>query len=82
MKHPANRTGALHQATPDIEGYVVDLKTGARWRFGGAPKAPFWSSLCTYDEGMVGVQGCYTLLICKGKPIPINAGKEYVQHTA
>ena len=36
--------------------------------------------LCTYDEGMFGVQGCYTLL-SKGKPIPINAGEEYVRRT-
>jgi mannose-6-phosphate isomerase-like protein (cupin superfamily) len=78
MRNPLNRIARPNQATPGVEGYVFD----------GADESQmaFWT--CTqnatsaehgyeFDEYMLVVQGCCTLLIA-GKRIPINAGEEYL----
>jgi quercetin dioxygenase-like cupin family protein len=44
----------------------------ARWRSGLATTHSH-----PYDEYMLVVQGCYTLII-NGQRIPVNAGEEYV----
>jgi len=77
MKHPANRIAKSQQATPGVEGYVFDGADGSQ--------AAFWTCRETaasaehvhdYDEYMLVVQGCYTLIIA-GERIPLTAGKEY-----
>jgi mannose-6-phosphate isomerase-like protein (cupin superfamily) len=76
MKHPANRIAKSQQATPGVEGYVFDGADGSQ--------AAFWTCRETaasaehvhdYDEYMLVVQGCYTLIIA-GERIPLTAGEE------
>lgn len=77
MKHPANRIAVSSQATPGVEGCVFDGVDGSQMAFwtcrGSASSAPH---VHEYDEYMVVVQGCYTLII-DGKRIPVRAGEEY-----
>ena len=77
MKHPANRIARSNQATPGIEGYVVDGANGnqmAFWTCG--ENATSAEHVHDYDEYMVVVQGCYTLGI-HGRQIAVKAGEEY-----
>ena len=78
MKHPANRIAKSQQATPGVEGYVFDGADGSQMAF--------WTCLETatsaehvhdYDEYMLVVEGCYTLIV-DGKRIPVQSGQEYV----
>jgi quercetin dioxygenase-like cupin family protein len=77
MKRPANRIAASQQAIPGVEGYVFDGVDGSQMAFWTcretAASAPHTHD---YDEYMVVVQGCYTLLI-NGERIPVKAGEEY-----
>jgi mannose-6-phosphate isomerase-like protein (cupin superfamily) len=77
MKQPANRIASSSQATPGVEGYVFDGADGSQMAFWTcretAASAPH---LHEFDEYMVVVQGCYTLIINNEK-IPIKAGEEY-----
>ncbi len=77
MKNPANRIARTHHATPGVEGYVFDGVDRSQMTF--------WTSNATassaahvheFDEYMLVVQGCYTLII-DGRRIPLNAGEEY-----
>jgi mannose-6-phosphate isomerase-like protein (cupin superfamily) len=77
MKNPANRIARTNQATPGVEGYIFDGADGSQMAF--------WTCLETaasaahvhdYDEYMIVVQGCYTLII-EGERIPLKAGQEY-----
>jgi mannose-6-phosphate isomerase-like protein (cupin superfamily) len=77
MKRPANRIATSQQATPGVEGYIFDGADGSQ--------AAFWTCRETaasaahiheYDEYMLVVQGCYTLIIA-GERIPLKAGEEY-----
>jgi quercetin dioxygenase-like cupin family protein len=77
MKHPANRIVASDQATPGVEGFVFDGADGSQMAF--------WTSRQTassaphvheYDEYMLVVEGCYTLII-DGQSFPVRAGEEY-----
>ena len=53
-------------------------KTEANWRFGRGSEPPVAAEhVHDYDEYILVVQGCYTLVI-EGKRIPINAGEEYL----
>ena len=77
MKNPANRIVRSNQATPGVEGYVVDGKDGSQMAFWTcSASAVFAEHLHDYDEYMLVVQGCYTLVI-NGKRIRINPGEEY-----
>ena len=78
MKSPANRIAKPNQATPGVEGYVFDGVDGSQ--------VAFWTCYETalsaahthdYDEYMIVVQGCYTLVI-HGERIPVKAGEEYL----
>ena len=77
MKHPANVIAKSDQATPGVEGYVFDGADGSQMAFWtcreSAASAPH---VHDYDEYMIVVQGCYTLVI-EGKRIPVKAGEEY-----
>ncbi|HKN75092.1 MAG TPA: cupin domain-containing protein [Candidatus Acidoferrum sp.] len=77
MKSPANRIATSSQATPGVEGYVFDGADGSQLAFWTccetASSAPH---LHEYDEYMVVLQGCYTLII-DGRRIPLKVGEEY-----
>lgn len=78
MKHPANRIEKSAQATPGVEGYVCDGAGGTQMAFRtcretAAPAAHTHD----FDEYMIVVQGCYTLIV-GGQRIPVSAGQEYL----
>jgi quercetin dioxygenase-like cupin family protein len=77
MKCAANRIATRSQATPGIEGYVFDGADGHQMAYWTchqtATSAPH---VHKYDEYMVVVQGCYTLIM-DGKRIPLEIGDEY-----
>jgi len=76
MKQAANRIASSSQATPGVEGYVFDGTDGSQMAFWTCsqttPSAPH---VHDFDEYMIVVQGCYTLII-EGERTPINAGEE------
>src|SRR5467141_522140 len=77
MKCSANRIATSSQATPGVEGYVFDGKDGSQMAFWTCHETAVSAEHAQeYDEYMIVVQGCYTLLI-RGGPIPIKAGEEY-----
>jgi hypothetical protein len=76
MKHPANRIAKSDQATPGVEGYVFDGAEGSQMAFWTcAETAKSKAHAHEFDEYMVVVQGCYTLII-DGNRIPVRAGLE------
>ena len=78
MKHSANRIATTNQATPGVEGYVFDGADSSQMAFWTCSQtAPSTAHALDYDEYMVVVQGCYTLII-EGRRIPLNAGDEYL----
>ena len=78
MKKPANRIAAAQQATPGVEGYVFDGADGSQMAFWTCSEsAESDGHQHDYDEYMLVVQGCYTLII-DGRRIPVKAGEEYV----
>jgi len=77
MKDPANRIATTSQATPGVEGYVFDGADGSQMAFWMCREtASSAAHAHDYDEYMVVVQGCYTLIIY-GKRIPLRVGEEY-----
>jgi mannose-6-phosphate isomerase-like protein (cupin superfamily) len=78
MKHPANRIATSNQATPGVEGYVFDGADGSQMAFWICREtAPSTEHTHDYDEYMIVVQGCYTLIV-QGERIPLNAGQEHL----
>lgn len=77
MKHPANRIAQTNQATPGVEGYVFDGADGSQMAFWTchetAASAPH---VHEYDEYMIVVQGCYTLII-EGQRVELKPGSEF-----
>jgi mannose-6-phosphate isomerase-like protein (cupin superfamily) len=77
MKHPANRIAASNQATPGGEGYIFDGVDGGQMAFRTCREtAASAAHAHDYDEYMIVVQGCYTLII-DGERILVKAGEEY-----
>ena len=77
MKQAANRIVMSSRATPGVEGYVFDGVDGSQMAFWTCREtAPSGEHVHDYDEYMIVVQGCYTLLI-DGDRIPVKAGEEY-----
>src|SRR5262245_57744316 len=77
MKHPTNRIATTNQATPGVEGYVFDGADGSQMAFWTCSEtAPSTAHTHDYDEYMIVVQGCYTLIV-DGRRIVLNAGDEY-----
>jgi len=76
MKRHVNRIAVSSQATPGVEGYVFDRVDGSQMAFWTCsettPSAPH---VHEFDEYMVVVQGCYTLII-GDKRIAVRAGEE------
>ena len=78
MKNTANRIVRANQATPGVEGYVFDGIDGTQMAFWTCSEnAESAEQVHDYDEYMLVVQGCYTLII-NGKRIPIDSGQEYL----
>ena len=77
MKNPANRIATTNQATSGIEGFVFDGADGSQMAFWMcAETASSAPHVHDYDEYMLVVEGCYTLII-DGKQIPVESGQEY-----
>jgi quercetin dioxygenase-like cupin family protein len=77
MKHPANRIARSSQATPGVEGYVFDGVDGGQMAFWTCKEtASSGSHLHDFDEYILVVEGCYTLMI-GGQHILLRAGEEY-----
>ena len=77
MKQPANRIATTSQATPGVEGYVFDGAEGSQMAFWTCHEtASSAAHAHDYDEYMIVVQGCYTLII-EGHRIPVKAGEEF-----
>jgi quercetin dioxygenase-like cupin family protein len=77
MRQIVNRISTSDQSTPGVEGYVFDGADGSQmafWTCGQTAVSAAHSH--DYDEYMVVVQGCYTLVI-DGLRIPVKAGEEY-----
>ncbi|MGB7762418.1 MAG: cupin domain-containing protein [Bryobacteraceae bacterium] len=78
MKRPPNRIAKAQQATPGVEGYVFDGAEGSQMAFWTCRKtAASAEHVHDYDEYMLVVEGCYTLLL-DGRRVPVKAGEEYV----
>jgi quercetin dioxygenase-like cupin family protein len=77
MQHRANRIAITEQATPGVEGYIFDGVEGSQMAFWTCSQtASSTAHVHDYDEYMIVVQGCYTLII-DGQRITLNAGAEY-----
>jgi mannose-6-phosphate isomerase-like protein (cupin superfamily) len=78
MKHPTNRIAVSNQATPGVKGYVFDGADGSQMAIWNCREtASSAAHVHDYDEYMLVVQGCYTLVI-DGERIPVKAGEEYL----
>jgi quercetin dioxygenase-like cupin family protein len=76
MRHPANRIASSDQATPGAEGYVFDGADGSQMAFWNCRNTAVSAAhVHPYDEYMLVVRGCYTLII-DGKRIQAKAGEE------
>jgi quercetin dioxygenase-like cupin family protein len=77
MKNAANRIVTTSQATPGVEGYVFDGADGSQMAFWTCREtASSAAHVHDFDEYMIVVQGCYTLII-DGERIPVKAGQEH-----
>jgi quercetin dioxygenase-like cupin family protein len=78
MKNLANRIARSNQATPGVEGYVFDGADESQMTFWTCTQtANSAEHVHAFDEYMLVVQGCYTLLI-DGRRIPVKAGEEFL----
>ncbi len=77
MKNPVNRIPSTSQSTIGVEGYVYDGADGSQMAFWTCHQpSKSQDHVHEYDEYMVVVDGCYTLLI-QGRRIDLKAGQEY-----
>jgi len=66
MKQPVNRIATSSQATPGVEGYVFDGVDGSQMAFWTcAETTPSAPHVHEFDEYMLVVEVCYTLIIYK-----------------
>jgi mannose-6-phosphate isomerase-like protein (cupin superfamily) len=78
MRRLVNRIASGEQATPGVAGYVYDGADGSQMAFWTCGEtATSAAHMHDYDEYMLVVQGCYTLIIA-GERIPVKAGEEYL----
>lgn len=76
MKQPVNRIAAGSQATPGVEGYAFDGADGSQMAFWTCREnATSVEHVHEFDEYMLVVAGCYTLIIGCEK-IAVRAGEE------
>lgn len=77
MKQAVNRIAGGSQATPGVEGYVFDGVDGSQMAFWICHQTAASSAhVHEFDEYMIVVEGCYTLII-DGRRIALRAGEEY-----
>ena len=77
MKDPANRIAQSSQSTYGVEGYVFDGANQSQMAFWTCSENAISAEhVHEYDEYMLVVQGCYTLVINSHR-IPLRAGEEY-----
>jgi quercetin dioxygenase-like cupin family protein len=77
MKQSANRIATASQATKGAEGYVFDGADGSQMAFWTCRETATSSPHAhEFDEYMLVVEGCYTLII-DGQKFPVRAGEEY-----
>jgi len=77
MRNPANRIAASQQATPGVEGYIFEGAGGGQMAFWICREtASSAAHVHEFDEYMLVVEGCYTLIIDEQR-IPVNPGEEY-----
>jgi quercetin dioxygenase-like cupin family protein len=78
MRNSVNRIRSGQQGTPGVEGYVFDGADGSQMAFWTCQETAASSAhVHEFDEYMLVVQGCYTLII-EGERIPVKAGQEFV----
>jgi quercetin dioxygenase-like cupin family protein len=78
MKHSANEIATSSQSTPGVEGYVFDGADGSQMAFWTCrDTAESAAHVHDFDEYMIVVEGCYTLIV-GGQRIPVIAGEEYL----
>jgi mannose-6-phosphate isomerase-like protein (cupin superfamily) len=76
MKQAANRIATGSQSTPGVEGYVFEGADGRQMAFWTCHETvPSAAHVHDYDEYLVVVQGCYTLL--DDERVSMKAGEEY-----
>lgn len=81
MKQAVNRIATSSQATPGVEGYVFDGADGSQMALGTCSETtPSAAHVHEFDEYMIVVEGCYTLIIQPAngneERIPMRAGEE------
>jgi mannose-6-phosphate isomerase-like protein (cupin superfamily) len=77
MRRPANKIAEADQATPGVEGFIFDGADGSQMAFWTCDETRASTAhVHDYDEYMLVVQGCYTLIV-NGKRIPVMPGEEY-----
>lgn len=77
MRAAANRIATASQTTPGVEGYVFDGVDGSQMAFWKCHEtAASTAHVHDYEEYMLVVRGCYTLII-DGQRIALHAGDEY-----
>lgn len=75
-KHPSKKIAASNQATPGVVGYVFDGIDGSLMAFWTCSEIAWPAShVHDSDEYMVGIEGCYTLIV-DGRRVPLNRGDE------
>ena len=78
MRHPSNRIAASEQATPGVEGFIFDGADGSQMAFWTAHETAVSAAhVHEFDEYMVVVHGCYTLIVDE-KRIVLGPGDEYL----
>jgi quercetin dioxygenase-like cupin family protein len=77
MKNTKNRIATSSQSTAGVEGYVFDGADGSQMAFWTCRQTAVSAAHThDFDEYMLVIDGCYTLVI-DGEKIPIPAGQEY-----
>ncbi|HYL45755.1 MAG TPA: cupin domain-containing protein [Candidatus Limnocylindrales bacterium] len=77
MKAAANRIATSSQATPGVEGYVFEGADGSQMAFWTCRESAVSAQhVHDFDEYMVVVKGCYTLVLGEER-IDLKAGDEY-----
>jgi quercetin dioxygenase-like cupin family protein len=77
IKQAPNRIATANNATPGVDGYVFDGADGSQMAIWTCSQTASSSPhVHEFDEYMVVVQGCYTLII-DGHHIPLGAGTEF-----
>ena len=78
MKAAANRIAKTSQSTPGVEGYVYEGLDGSQIAFWTCHEdAASGPHVHEFDEYMVVVRGCYTLIL-GDKRVPVASGEEYL----